>query len=218
VTVLNDRGAVVSGEAPAGTGAARGTEEERNVARFFETRIRRALEGSYPPDAIDVTVWAAVGPNADPTSAAVPIASDPEAKRDFRIRATVAIASPLTNAAREQISQWVRNSIGFDAGLGDAVTVTASAPMPAADDWGRNSAEPAAAEGFRGPRSASAPSSLFDSIRMPLVLLALVGILLFLLRRRPRPAVRMDEQDRIAFAANLKALLARRDLDDARAA
>jgi flagellar M-ring protein FliF len=212
VAVLNDRGAVVSGDAPEEMAPAPGSEEERSVARFFETRIRRAVEARYPADAIDVTVWAAVGENAE-LPASAPPGEELAAGRTFRVRATVAIASPMTDAAREQVTQWVRGAIGYDAGLGDTVTVTASAPIPAADDWGDTLGEPgAAANGLHAPAPAAEPS-LLGTIWTPLALLLLIGVVVVLLRRRGAGAGRMGEQDRLAYAANLKALLAQRDPD-----
>jgi flagellar M-ring protein FliF len=212
IAVLNDRGAVVSGEAPEEMAAAPGSEEERNVARFFETRIRRAVEARYPPHAIDVTVWAAVGANEE--LLALPPSGDPGPGRAFRLRATVAIASPMSDAAREQVTRWTQDAIGFDAALGDSVTVTASAPIPAADDWGESMAEPGAALAAPGvPPAPAVEPSLISYVSTPLALLLLIGGIVFLLRRRGRNAGQMSEPDRLAYVANLKALLAQRDPD-----
>lgn len=213
VAVLNDRGAVVSGEAPEEMAVAPGSEEERSVARFFEARIRRAVEARYAADSIDVTVWAAVGANAEQPSAPPPATADLAAGRDFRLRATVAIASPMTEAARAQVTQWVQSAIGYDPDLGDAVTVTASAPVPAADDWSESLGEPGAATGGRSVPGPSAEPSLLSYVWTPLGLLLLIGIAVVLLRRRARGADRMGEPERLAYVANLKALLAQRDPD-----
>lgn len=213
VAVLNDRGAVVSGAAPEELEATQGNEEERNVARFFETRIRRAVETRYPADAIDVSVWAAVGANEEPP--AVPASGEAAAAgRAFRLRATVAIASPLSDAAREQVTRWAQDAIGFDAGLGDSVTVTGSAPIPAADDWGEALADPGAATAGPGePAAIAAEPSLSSYLWTPLALLLLIGGIVFLLRRRARETGPMSERDRLAYVGNLKALLAQRDPD-----
>jgi flagellar M-ring protein FliF len=212
IAVLNDRGAVVSGEAPEDMAAAPRSEEERNVARFFETRIRRAVEVRYPADAIDVAVWAAVGANEE--QPAVPPSGDAAAGRAFRLRATVAIASPMSDAAREQVTRWAQDAIGFDAALGDSVTVTASAPIPAADDWGDSLAEPGAALAGAGrPPAMTAEPSLFGYAWPMLALLLLIGAIVFMLRRRAREAGQLSERDRLAYVTNLKALLAQRDPD-----
>lgn len=213
VAVLNDRGAVVSGEAPEEMTAAPGSEEERNVARFFETRIRRAVEARYPADSIDVTVWAAVGANAEQPTALPPVGEALVAGRDFRLRATVAIASPMTDAAREQVTLWVQAAIGYDAGLGDNVTVTASAPIPAADDWDASLSGPGAAvNGLDAPAPAAGPS-LLSYVWTPLALALLIGVIVVLLRRRGARAGLLGEQARLAYVDNLKALLAQRDPD-----
>jgi flagellar M-ring protein FliF len=212
IAVLNDRGAVVSGEAPEDMAAAPRSEEERNVARFFETRIRRAVEVRYPADAIDVAVWAAVGANEE--QPAVPPSGEPAAGRAFRLRATVAIASPMSDAAREQVTRWAQDAIGFDAALGDSVTVTASAPIPAADDWGESLTEPGAALAGAGrPPALAAEPSLLGYAWPVLALLVLIGAIVFMLRRRGREAGQLSERDRLAYVTNLKALLARRDPD-----
>jgi flagellar M-ring protein FliF len=214
IAVLNDRGAVVSGEAPEDMAALPRTEEERNVARFFEARIRRAVEVRYPADAIDVTVWAAVGANAEqPSAAPLPVGEGLAAGRDFRLRATVAIASPMTGAAREQVTQWVQSAIGYDPGLGDDVTVTASAPIPAADDWGESLSEPGAATNALGAPESAAEPSMLGSLWTPLALALLIGVVVVLLRRRGRGRAQLGEQERLAYVANLKALLAQRDPD-----
>ncbi len=211
VAVLNDRGALVSAEPLAEPAALPGGEEERSVARFFEARIRRAVEARYPAEAIDVSVWAAVGANAE--LPAVPPAGEALAPgRDFRLRATVAIASPMSEAAREQVTQWVQGAIGYDAALGDSVTVTASAPVPAAADWGEGLAE-TAIEAPGAPAAAAAEPSLLSYFWTPLALLLAIGGAVLLLRRRGRGSGQMSEQDRLAYVANLKALLAQRDAD-----
>lgn len=214
VAVLNDRGAVVSGEAPADMAARPGSEEERSVARFFEARIRRAVEARYPPDAIDVTVWAAVGANTERSVLPPGFGQDAGSGRDFRLRATVAIASPMNNSAREQVTQWVQSAIDYDAGLGDSVTVTASAPVPAADDWSGSEGEAAGPSRSLGTAVAAVQPGWLASLRTPFILLVLIGMILFLLRRRARSPARMDERERLAFATDLKALLARRTFDD----
>ncbi|HEV2818510.1 MAG TPA: flagellar basal-body MS-ring/collar protein FliF [Allosphingosinicella sp.] len=208
VAVLNDRGVLVSAELPAE--AAAGSAEERNVERFFETRIRRAVEARYPADAVEVTVWAALAGGAAPSE------QELATGRDFRLRATVAIASPLAAAARESVAQSVRDAIGFDAALGDVVTVTDTPPVPAASDWDAGLAQPdrnlnLAEDPLPQPRASSWSGSLWT----PLVLLALAGAILFVLRRRAAAGGLMSEQDRLAYATQLKALLAQRDADAA---
>lgn len=209
VAVLNDRGVLVSAELP--VEAASANPEERSVERFFETRIRRAMEARYPADAVEVTVWAALAANG-----AAPSEQELATGRDFRLRATVAVASPLSAAARESVAQAARDAIGFDAGLGDIVTVTDTPPVPAATDWDASLA-PAdpnmnlADDPLPRPRA----SSWLDSLWTPLVLLALAAALLFVLRRRAGGGGLMSEQDRLAYATELKALLAQRDADAA---
>ena len=217
VAVLNDRGAVVSGDAPDDIGASAGSAEERSVERFFETRIRRALEARFPPDAIEVSVWAAVGSGTATEQAAAAVPADPQAPmtgRGFRLRVEAAIASPLAGDARDQVARIVEDAIGYDAGLGDAVTVTASAPIPAAADWNDSPSQAPAAVAPPPPAaSAAAPSGYFWT---PIALVILLAGLFLLLRRRaaagPRP---MNEQERLRAVAQLRTLLQQRETDAA---
>lgn len=208
VAVLNDRGVLVSADAPDDAAAASGSPEERSVERFFETRIRRALEARYPADAVEATVWAALDP-----AAAAPAEDSLATERNFRLRATVAIASPLSDAAHRQVTQAVEDAIGFNAPLGDAVTVTAAAPIPAAADWSQSwsqaqGAAPAAA-------AATPPRFALDYLWTPLALLLVAGIAFLAVRRRARGAALLGESDRLAYVAQLKTLLAQRSADAA---
>lgn len=209
VAVLNDRGVLVSADLPAEAVSA--NPEERNVERFFETRIRRAIEARYPADAVEVTVWAALAGNAG-----APSEQELATGRDFRLRATVAIASPLSAAARESVTQSVRDSIGFDAGLGDVVTVTDTPPVPAASDWDSGLATADRNMNLTGdPLPQPRASSWLDSLWTPLVLIFLAAALVFVLRRRAAGGGLMSDRDRLAYASQLKALLAQRDADAA---
>ena len=106
----------------------------------------------------------------------------------------------------------MQDAIGYDAALGDSVTVTASAPVPAAADWGDGPVEagPAAAA---SPGEPVAAQSLFGSLWTLLALMLAIGGAVLLLRRRGRGPGQMSERDRLAYVANLKALLAQRDAD-----
>jgi flagellar M-ring protein FliF len=214
VAVLNERGAVVSGEAPPDADAALASAEERSIQRFFETRIRRALETRYPADAVEVSVWAAVGENR-PEGATPPIAAAETGNgRDFRLRVTVAVAAALSEAAQAEAIRAVHEAIGFDPALGDSVTVTASAPTLPGDAWNET------ADGSTpAPTAARTPApepeaSFLSSLWMPLALIALVLLFVAALRRRRAPAP-MSEPQRLAFTANLKALLSQRSADAA---
>jgi flagellar M-ring protein FliF len=211
VVVINDRGAVVSGDAPAATD----NPEERNVERFFEERIRRAVETRYPPEAVDVTVWAALGSNADPSAAAAAPRDPGGTGRDYRLRATVAIAVPLNDSARAQVTQLARDAIGFKASLGDTVSVTPSVPLPTNDAWDETPADtgPAANMIDTPVAPSKASPAWFDGLLTPLLLLAMLGVIVLLWHRRARPVGRMDERERLDFAGRLKALLAQRDHD-----
>jgi flagellar M-ring protein FliF len=208
VAILNDRGVLISAE-PAAEPAAGGTEA-RSVERFFEARVRRAIEARFPPDAVEVNIWAALGEGA-----ATPSEEALASGRDFRIRATVAVATALSENAREEVTQAVRAAIGYDGALGDTVSVTASPRLPAAADWSATETGAAAAPALAAaPRAES--GGWLDPLWTPLLLLLLAGAALFVVRRRRAPAP-MSEQDRLAYAANLKTLLAQRDRDVATA-
>lgn len=212
VAVLNERGALVSGEVPAAAAAAGPADaERRRIEDFFETRIRRAVEQRFPSDAIEVDVWAGLHEDGPPAPGAAPV--DPASpSRDYRLRATVAIARGLSNQARAQVTRAVEQAIGFDAELGDSVAVTASPPLPGTEiapalaDAGR----PASA----APREAAAPAA--PSLGLwTLGLLALLVVAIALLARRRGGGGRMSEEERLAYVANLRTLLAGRRTDAA---
>lgn len=212
VSVLNERGALVGGEVPA---EAMGSvdAERRRVEGFFEARIRRAVEQRFPADAIEVSVWAGLHEDGPPAPGAAPV--DPAAEsRDYRLRATIAIAQGLSNQARAQLTSAVQQAIGFDAGLGDSVSVTASAMLPETGDVLANGSvdAPVIATPREAPGSSAANGSLLGSIWTPLFLLLLIGAIALLLRRRAGDG-RMSEQERLACVTNLRTLLAERSAD-----
>jgi flagellar M-ring protein FliF len=212
VAVLNDRGVLISADLASEAPAAPGTEEERSVERFFEARIRRAVEGRFPADAVEVNVWAAIGER--PATAGTPPSEEAMTTgRDFRVRATVAIAAPLGDAAREQVTQSVREAIGYSDALGDTVSVTLSPPIPAQSDWGDAAAASASPGNFSRDAQPRAEPFRVDALWTPLFILALIGGILFLVRRRGAGARPLGEQERLAYVANLKTLLAQRDAD-----
>lgn len=212
VAVLNERGAVVSGEAPPDADAALASAEERSIQRFFETRIRRALETRYPADAVEVSVWAAIGENR-PEGATPPIAAVETGNgRDFRLRVTVAVAAALSEAAQAEVTGAVHQAIGFDPGLGDSVTVTASAPALSGDGWSEAADAPTPAPTTGRTPAPEPDGSFFSSLWLPLALVALVLLFVAAIRRRRAPAP-MSEPQRLAFTANLKALLSQRSAD-----
>jgi flagellar M-ring protein FliF len=214
VAVLNERGALVSGETPVETASGAGDSERRRIESFFEARIRHAVEQRFPADAIEVSVWAGLHEDGPPAANAAPV--DPAAEsRSYRLRATVAIAQGLSNQARALVTRAVEQAIGFDTAVGDSVSVTASAPLPDAGEPAANVsgyAPPAAAP--REAPSESAGGSLLGGLWTPLLLLALIGAVALLVRRREHGG-RMSEQQRLAHVAGLRTLLAERSADAA---
>jgi flagellar M-ring protein FliF len=212
VAVLNDRGVLISADIPSEAPAAPGTEEERSVERFFETRIRRAIEDRVPADAVEVNVWAAIGERRG--GAGTPPSEEAmTTSRDFRVRATVTIAAPLGDAVRDQVTQSVRDAIGYNDTLGDAVSVTVSLPIPAQSDWSDSAANSASPANFSRNFQPAAEPFRLSALWTPLAILALIGGILFIVRRRGDGIKPMSEQERLAYAANLKALLAQRNAD-----
>ena len=212
VAVLNDRGVLISAEIPSEAPVAPGTEEERSVERFFEARIRRAVEGRFPADAVEVNVWAAISERAG-AAGTPPSQEAMTTGRDFRVRATVAVAVPLGDAVRDQVTQSVRDAIGYNDTLGDSVSVTVSPPIPAQSDWSESVVNPAAPAGFDHDSLPRSEPFRFGALWTPVAILALIGGLLFLIRRRGTEVKAMSEEERLAYVANLKALLMQRDAD-----
>jgi flagellar M-ring protein FliF len=215
VAVLNERGALVSSEAPADAALGPVDAERRRVEGFFEARVRRAVEQRFPADAVEVSIWAGLHEDGPPAAGTAPV--DPAAQsRTYRLRTTVAIAQGLSNQARAQVTSAVEQAIGFDAELGDSVTVTASAPLPAmAEDplAGENVNAPVIAQP-RESLETAANGSLLSWLWLPLLIgLAVLAALLLLRRRSGSP--RMSERDRLATIANLRTLLAERSADAA---
>lgn len=214
VAVINERGALVSSEAPAEAAPGSADAERQRVESFFEGRIRRAVEQRFPADAIEVNVWAGLHEQGPPAPNAAPV--DPATEgRTYRLRVTVAIAQGLSNQARAQLTSAVEQAIGFDAGVGDSVAVTASAPLPdAGEPLAENGSVEAAPISPRGPVTAGG-GGLLQSLWTPLLVLALLGAVMLLLRRRGPAGGRMSEQARLAYVANLRTLLAERSADAA---
>ena len=215
VAVLNERGALVSSEITAEAALSPADVERRRVESFFEARIRRAVEQRFPADAVEVNVWAGLHEDGPPAAGAAPV--DPAAAtRTYRLRATVAIGQGLSNQARAQVTSAVEQAIGFDAGLGDSVAVTASAPLPmAAGDPLANAG--ADAPVIAVPRQNAEPAangSLTSWLWLPLLVCLAVLAGLLLLRRRG-DAPRMSERERLATIANLRTLLSERNADAA---
>jgi flagellar M-ring protein FliF len=215
VAVINERGALVSVEAPAEPAASSVDAERQRVESFFEARVRRAVEQRFPADAIEVSVWAGLHEQGPPAANAGPV--DPTAEgRGYRLRVTVAIAQGLSNQARAQLTSAVEQAIGFDAAVGDSVAVTASAPLPGTGDplAGNAMVDAPVIATPREPAGA-ANGGMLQSIWTPLLVLTLIGVIVLLLRRRAVSDGRMSEQDRLAYVANLRTLLAERSADAA---
>jgi flagellar M-ring protein FliF len=209
VAVLNDRGALVSADVSGEAALAPADEERRRIERFFELRIRRAVEARFPSRTADVNVWAGLGEDGPRRG------GEPNAEaRDYRLRATVAISAPLGVAAREQLAATVRDSIGFSEALGDAVSVTASAPVAAGEPWSPEATPMPPPDKGQAETGRTAPS-LLASLWTPFLVLLLIGAMVVLLRRRGAGGARMGERERIALTDNLKTLLARREADAA---
>lgn len=213
VAVLNERGALVSSDAPAPGAASPADAERRRVESFFEGRVRRAVEQRFPADTVEISVWAGLHESGPPAPDVGPV--DPAAEsRDYRLRVTVAISEGLSNQARAQLTSAIEQAIGFDAGLGDTVAVTASAPLPGAPEpLAGNLAEAASSlPAARQPAAAEGGSLQGSAWTLSLVALVILLSVPFMRRRR---AKRMNDRDRLAFLANLRALLAERSADAA---
>lgn len=215
VAVINERGALVSSEAPAETALGPADAERQRVESFFEGRVRRAVEQRFPADAIEVNVWAGLHEQG-PAAANTPPVDPAAERRDYRLRVTVAIARGLSNQARAQVTGAVEQAIGFDAAVGDSVAVTASAPLPAAGEPLMDNAGTDAPM-FAQQREpvAAAGGGLLQSLWTPVLVLLLFGVIILLLRRRGPASGRMSERDRLAYVANLRTLLAERSADAA---
>jgi flagellar M-ring protein FliF len=204
VAVLNELGALVSVDAPE---AAPVNEETRNVERFFEARIKRALEARFPPEGVEVTVWAGI---ADGQVAAPP-AADQAGRRNYRLRVSVAVAA-RSDSAREQVAMLVQDAIGFDAALGDSVTVTAAAARTAASEpWSGGW------DGEAHPLPTSDPEPQARGWQwLPANAWLLLGLGLavaaaLMLRRRGAGPARLSDDQKLEFAATLQQLLTQRD-------
>ena len=135
VAVLNDRGALVSADVSAEAAAAPREEERRRVERFFETAHPPRRRG---PLSRRRDRGQRLGRARRETAPPRPMRRPWPTARDYRLRATVAIAhGPQRRRPARQLARW-NEAIGFSDALGDSVTVTASAPAcPANLDRGR---------------------------------------------------------------------------------
>lgn len=210
VSILNERGNLVSSEAPTAPAPGSADAERQRVENFFEARVRGAVEQRFPADAIEIDVWAGLHEDGPPTPDAAPV--DPAARsRNYRVRVTVAIARGLSNQARAQVTSAVEQAIGFDAELGDSVAVTASAPLPTHEQPLANaSAGAPVVPALRENPVTASGSGLWILVLLVLLILAFA----FAVRRRGSDR-RMSERERVAYLADLRTLLAERSADAA---
>jgi flagellar M-ring protein FliF len=215
VVVLNERGVLVSADPASGAGSPAGPERRR-IEAFFETRIRRAVEPLLAGAPLEVDVWAGIDESLAAAQMPAPDAQAPLADaRNYRLRATVAVSRNLTDGQRSELARAAEEAIGFDAALGDSLTLTASPPAPPAP--ARDPiAEDAPSDGFapapsarKGPQAQAA--SFLQGLWTPAIILLVAGGLFLVARRRG--SGRMTEEDRVAAIAGLRALLAERRRD-----
>lgn len=135
VVVLDEHGAVVSGDTARAASPETQTPERLAIEQHFETRVRQALERIYDPNLIDVSIWADLDTRRQRLTGGGPqLPVWPDGPRDFRLRVAVNMSNALSVEEREQIRNLTAEAIGQEVALGDLVTVaTAPAPPPAAE-------------------------------------------------------------------------------------
>lgn len=222
VVILDQTGAVVS--SGDGFGAGQGEPaQKQTIEQYYAGRIRTALSNVYPNDDIDVIVWADTNVDSQAGLAGEPTASQaaqtwsPQA-RNFRLRVSVAIATALTPQVREDLQVMTSQAMGFDAGLGDVVTVSTTAaapldaetsapPVPAPPSWQSPASPPVVTTSRKG---AGIVVWLWISAALALALAA--GAVLW---RRANASGAMSQNERARYARRLRSLLTEGGVDGA---
>lgn len=220
VVVLDEAGNVVSNVAPSLADTHMQSpvvQEKLAIEQYYAARIRRALSSVYPNGSIAVSVWA--GPvNASIRSEAGENSVAWNAgDRNFRLNVTLSPDLNLSEDARQEVHDIVANAIDFEPSLGDAIdfgplsTPLSQAGSPVAPKAARR------VDGPAPPEQDEAGSGIGWPVGILLVLAGLLaGALLRGIRRRTN-ARRLNENERMAFADRLAALLHEEGRDNAAA-
>lgn len=212
VVILNEKGAIISQGGSAAQDGVQPITGKAEIQRYYAGRIRAVLGQAFPTEVQDVTVIADV--DALDLAGAPPQAGGPSTGwspqlRNFRLRTAVTISGSLTPQVREDARGMVAEAIGYDAGLGDVVTI--SLPQIPAGQSSQVVAAPAVP-------TATAPRAKADgAIGWPWLVggLALVGVLagaaLLLWRQIRPPALSAAQRER--YVRRLKHLLTPEDDD-----
>lgn len=214
VVVLDEHGAVVSGDTARAASAETETPERLAIEQHFETRVRQMLERVYAAGDVDVSVWADLDTRKPWIAGAPRPPAWPDGPRDFRLRVAVNMSSAVPPEARDEIRNMTAEAIGLDTDLGDLITV-ADTPLPAV------AAEPAPAPVQATAAAAASPavpaprqrSSLGFWIGLVVALLTLPVLAILVMNRRGAAPRAMSARQRAEYTERLGRLLEKGDGD-----
>jgi len=215
VVILDERGLVVSPEAPAGPPALSAQAEQRQaIERYYAAKVRLALQAIRPGDAFEITVRAgppdaAGGPDPDLFEGWSPSA------RHFPLQVTVSPPRLLSPLDQDEVRRAAGDAVGLDLRLADALVLAAphgpaagplAVPMLDASP-SQPASEPAAASA--APAGLPVQTSLSSRgiwllLLLPTILALLAGA--YVLNRRPMVR-RLTVAQRQGYARRLQALL-----------
>lgn len=220
VVVLDEAGNVISNVAPSLPDTRMQSpivQEKLAIEQYYAARVRRALSSVYPDEAITVRVWAGPVDASTESEAGENRATWNAGNRNFRLNVTLSPRLNLSEDARQEVHDIVANTIDFEPSLGDAIDFgPVSAPLP-------QTGIPVAPKAARRVDGLT-PLGLDEAgsgITWPIAILLVLGGLLAgaLLRgaRRRTNTRRLNENERMAFADRLTALLHEEERDNAAA-
>jgi len=218
VAILDERGRILSAD-EASAADAQGTpaaQEKGAIEQYYAARVRQALAADPEGGSIAVTVWAQARPqtataiDGAATAPDQPVSSPWQSQnRSFGLRIALTPRTELAPDVQERLRGLAIQAIGFDAGLGDDVTllpVAAAAPAPAPAQDLPDSVSPNGSDSEAVPVS-RAPSMLAFGA------LGLAAVLILILTFRARRPRRLTDAQRTDYADRLKALLDRENAD-----
>jgi flagellar M-ring protein FliF len=208
VVVLNERGAVISGEVDRTATSGFVTPERQKIAEDYSARIRQTLEAALAPQELKITVWPDLDTRASfPGRSASETPAWPDGPRDFRLRVLVNVRPAPEPQTIAQIRSLTAEAIQFDPQLGDLITIGALAPpmlLPPIDAPAQEEPQNRQFVARRSSQTPAAPGwGLWVSLALAIATLGGLAILL----RRPGGRRAMTSSQHQDFAARLTGLL-----------
>ncbi len=221
VVILDQAGNLLGGDEVGDDVAATSPDmqQEHAIEEYYTARVREALQPTYPNPNVAISIPAFITANpATESDRAVLSEWSPGARR-FRLSVAIGTGKSLTPAEQESVRQLAQGALGRGPGNADEVIVSPDG-APAAIEANASQSEAATAltQGgqFDPPPAAPAAKAstigsastfwfgLFAVVLLPLIFLA--GLLARGRSRRERP---LTDEERLEFADQFRAALAK---------